>query len=610
MSSTTKDYTRKIIPWDSTYQRGIGIEYMTRQSCLSPLENFEVLDFKPGGGQPSQKVKSVLRRIESKEELVEMISAQLSGTGSVMSPKGGGGGSFFSQFVNENKIYSYNLYFSLFVQVVNGTQYIDDQTVKASIQRELPADFSKKYGDHLIEGVRTGGLYLALIEIVTNTEEKKQEVLNKLGLNVASPSLPSPGNVKSAVKTDEESAESDDIANEAEDSESGTGEAVDKTGAKAASDLSVMLKKAQSISNTETRIRVERIGGTGPLNFSDPQQMTEQAEAFPSSALSNGDIIYAVIKPYTLLENLPETTSETYLSSQVQYYRNQLQKRGLRAQSILENIDYTLNPNHRALFKESEQELRDNHDRISAYIATINQLVAELEADPREFISNPSKLDSIPKQLDLSSIPQRIVTTGKVLVSPSKIPNPRTNANLVCQLMKEALFHETPKDVTEQIEIIGSFLADFYSEMATAANAVVWGFSNYSSQRLQISLNRIQKLTSELRESLISEVPELIGPLAKHLSRNTAEVNPHLNNVNMLLDFLRQDENSNNGLWEYLEPIEEFLKNMEVIKDKLTADNIQCNNEEWTLMADRFLVAERILGKQVRLGRHKKILAA
>lgn len=124
----------------------------------------------------SQKVEILLKRIESREEFEESLGLSVAGNFSY---------GFFKanakvDFSKNIKRVGYNLYFLIRVTVENGFQRMRDVEIK-DIPKKMLEDgrfnqFQERNGDCFVLGMKTGGVFYALLEFHTSSEEEKTKL--------------------------------------------------------------------------------------------------------------------------------------------------------------------------------------------------------------------------------------------------------------------------------------------------------------------------------------------------------------------------------------------------------------------------------------------------
>lgn len=593
----SNDFAMKTVPWDeNTYKLGVGVDYVTGQARASILEGS--FSKSPGAGGSSQDVSSVLLRIETKEDLVNILSVELTGSASASTPEGGGSASFFGKFVEQVKINTYNLYFVLIVQVVNSVEQIEGATVNKALGAALPPNFAQKYGDHLLAGVKTGGLYMAVVEIVTKTEEKKQEVMTKLGLGLSGPSAPIPGGLpKKGEKTDEDKTK-------APVDDGGTAETVDKEGIQATGSLKETISKVRTVVGTELRARVRRIGGVGPVENDDPDRMTKEARQFPEMAAKNGAPICAILKPYSQVDGLPDFKIDHDFASQYVICRDRLSRCLMRAQFILDNFDYALDPSYREHFAGHEALVKSRAD-VAAHIGKVNALLLELERDPRKFLSGEGYAERLPPLLSLQSIPRRL--RQKRTLTPGVVDHPRNLARLVESLVLDDDAKRLSPEARAALARLGSFVAEVFVEVWNGLRQIPWGFQENDPKRLEIAVKKVAATEKKLTERLRSELPDLVTDVTRKLGSPDDGGRPsnQINDANTLVSRLTSDAHGRGGLAEHMSPlkaaVDEIKAIMPLLGEAKLSDVVVCDEEAWNDRREQYEVAIRILGRAVHL---------
>lgn len=625
------DQSMKSVPWDVTYRLGYGIDYVTGQLRKSILADPSAISTVPASGASSQRVSSVLRRVESKEDLISSLSIQLSGSVSASTPKGSGSGSFFGKFVDEVTINTYNLYFLLIVQVLNSTEFIRTETVDPALKTALPSNFESAYGDHYIVGVTHGGLYMGIIEVVTRTEEKKQEVVTKLGLGVSKPGLralaaessgaraASAGSGSAADKKDKPAKGKEDAGGSGDkkdkDADPGkdkpaddadaeaSGEATDKKGAGASGSLNVLVSKIRKISGTELRTSVQRIGGVGPLENEDPEKMAEQARQFPELVATHGDPISAILKPYTQVNDLPNFQIDELFIGQYVACLDKISRRLLRAQFILDNMDYALEAVNRDSFSDFDQ-IEKSRREVAEYIGKLDELLTQLKSDPRAFLSGQDYAQRIPPFLNLESIPKRL--RQRRTIAPRTVDNPRIIADRFSSLVFDNELDHLPREAQDALEKLGSFVAYVFDQIATSLRRIPWGFEGDSAKRLSVAVERVSATVQAVTEELNSQLNRLIEDVSRKLGPRGDRPQAKRNDADVLLGSLEADKNGRGGLAEHVSTLREAVNELKALLDTIgdvkPSDVVACDSTAWDIRCEQYRVAYRILGRVVHLG--------
>lgn len=530
----THDYATKIIEWDDTYRLGEGLDYATGQVRSSVLANSK--QTKPESDAGSQRVQSVLRRVTKREDLLDSLTLNLSGNGSVSSPKGQGSGSFSTQFVDSLTIKTYNVNLLLLVEVINSAEHLPDKTVNEKALKH--PNFHGVYGDHLITGYKTGGIYMALYEFVTRSEEDKKRVEIALGFSAEGPTIddtstnkPNPA-AATRTKTEPDKLEDKEAADD-ENKEAPTdgetdpkpeekkaadalmpGEAKSTTTAKAAGQVNLVLEKVKTVENVETRVTVRRIGGHGKLPLQDPKALAEHAEQFPDNVRTHGEKIYALVTPYSCLPEMSQMVTSQALVGEFSRCRERLLRQYRRAQSIADNLDFAMDPLYRAGFAESNEQLAATKKQVDDHIEQVMALLVEMDEKGYAFVQLPGYLQRIPEMLDLSLIPRRMGIKPKL--APGEIPSPRALTRLILAIL-EANSSVVPDGLRRSVEMLGTFVIGFFNALAKAMHLIMWAFRHNKPEAVRVALDKLRRIEKNLQESLRSYRVEYVRNIHEKL---------------------------------------------------------------------------------------------
>lgn len=160
-----------ILPYNVTYELGVGINKLTGEAGGSIFSDFQYHDSFAGRGQ---SVFFNLQKVESTEHLNEMlgISVETSGRLGLFSAAGK------FKFSKESNYNSNSLFILLSVVVQNaakhiGTHYTLNEQVMQVLKDGKSDRFKRGFGDSFIEGVVTGGEFYVLYEFYTMDKNSK-----------------------------------------------------------------------------------------------------------------------------------------------------------------------------------------------------------------------------------------------------------------------------------------------------------------------------------------------------------------------------------------------------------------------------------------------------
>jgi|GEM_PF-5317729 len=506
------DLSTKVIEWSDVFELGCGVDFLSRQPRRSVLKGFPDVALKATVGSASQTTRASMKWVQTKEELVETLNAELRGSGALSTVKGGGGGSFFANYLSRTKITKYNLNCVLLVQVVNDPAFVSDLAIAEDLKNALPADFLGKYGDHILAGLRTGGLYLGVIEIVTDTEEKKQEVKAQIGMRGhGGPQLPQP----SAPTADGDPGTGNTDATEVDDGDSGKIGPDVETGKKILGGdgtLSTALSRVSMVEGVQIISSVDRVGGSGPVKFDQPSSMVADAERFPGLVGDRGVKLSAIIKPYGLLRDLPDVRAESVFHSQYLHHRDVLESRALRAISVIENLEYALDPKHLRAFAEKESELKQLKAEAEAHLRLVNRLLQELGDDPRGFVVS-GKAAEIPAALDLGVLPNRKARDGRV-ITPAVVPSLNPMVGRLAEVKEQALLLKASDRFVVALNDLGALLHEQFTLQQIAVDQLSAMLQRVRPRAVEFRLEELRAKTRKLRRMLEQELPPRLGRVA------------------------------------------------------------------------------------------------
>jgi hypothetical protein len=160
------------IPWGPGMRAGSGYDYVARTSKgvapgKSKFKN-ETLG--------NEFVDVSIRRVENVDELQDYlrIEAGVSGAYKMF------GGSASTDFVRNVKVNRYSIYFLIRAVAISKTEQATPLKL-SDAAANLSADvFRRKFGDHFVSARKRGSVFLALLEMKTDSEETRTAVVTSL----------------------------------------------------------------------------------------------------------------------------------------------------------------------------------------------------------------------------------------------------------------------------------------------------------------------------------------------------------------------------------------------------------------------------------------------
>ncbi|MBJ7555141.1 hypothetical protein [Marinomonas spartinae] len=533
MSNT--DLSTKIVPWLGSYELGYGVDFFSKQIRKSAIKNPKSLQSKPstGDGRGWQSVVSNYQRIEKKEELIKNLTIDFNIAGSNPSSSF----SFISQFVDNVKINKFNIYITLTINVQNYEEVISSDFDIIKVDENLTENNTERlYGDHFINGYITGGFYLAIIEIKTDTEEKKQEVLSKLSANQKDQAKDKKD--AGTASKDEDKSKSD---SDSDKESTGNG-------------LKFMLEKVAKLENVELKIDIRRVGASGKLNLTDLKELLKDADDFPQKVANNGRPLFAIIKPWALTDfTFPSIQSS--LVKQYELFSLQIHRRIQRFLSLQEDIQWAIDHHSSQTFVESKQSLIDIKADIIKRLNLSNGLLEALHSNPKAFLTASPDTDQLgihllPQLMDWTAIPDRILKTQKYLIQPSISENPYSLVITLQPLLSGlGKFHT---DVKHAINTLVENVIETYRGLSECIENVILTFESVDMDVAETLLNK--EVTLLLEDLSCKWKLEFTTPLVT--LQNFLE--PNISGEGLLgagtSDFSQRDINCVNQLLAYLSP--------------------------------------------------------
>lgn len=346
-----------VLPWVSGMTLGGGYDSLTlvpKGEAYDP--DHTDLTLRPTSGASSQTFTQDVRKIESSSQLNNALSISASVNGSY----GLFSGSASATYQKSTQINNYSLYFLINSFVRNSEEQITSFALSGDALAENGNTFREKYGDYFVDGVVSGGTLYALLNLTTNSRETKEKVTTSL-----------------------------------EASYSGAF----SIGGKFSSDLS----KALKTSGVSFSSKWQSTGASPQWNANSPHNTVDEilksANTFPEGVANGGAPMFAILKPYALLEKAPQK-SDAINGQALNAIRQTLTDIYLQAKQILDSVNYALsNPT---------QFPPDNDDKLPAIRQQMTDVMSQVIADNNKLSANPSQKIDLPKMPSMSLIPRRL----------------------------------------------------------------------------------------------------------------------------------------------------------------------------------------------------------
>ena len=217
-------------------------------------------------GSGSQSVSSEMSQVETTSQLDESL-----GIGAAASL---GYGSFSmsaaAKYAQSHSVSSFTLTYAAKSQIDSATLALDSPRLKEEFRGLSLAAFRDKCGDYYVDGITTGGSYVAMVTISTQSAEDKQQVAAQM-----SAAINMVGSASLSVDFD---------------------------------------KTMQSVNaNHEMKITEIRKGGAGEPIAVDAKTMVENFRNFAHSVAEKPAYYEVILKKYSTLPNYPFDTTDPYL---------------------------------------------------------------------------------------------------------------------------------------------------------------------------------------------------------------------------------------------------------------------------------------------------------
>lgn len=466
----------------------------------------------------SQTFTQDIRRIENTEQLNNSLSVSASVNGSY----GLFSASASSTYQKKTEVNSYSLYFLISSFVRNSEQQIKKFVLDQNSLQLNADEFRVKYGDYFVQGVISGGTFYSLLQLATDSEETKE-----------------------------------DITASAEASYSG--------GFSIGGKFSTEIGKAASHKGVNLSSTVSATGATASWNsgqkFDTVDDLLKLASEFPKGVHDGGAPMFAILKPYSLLQDAPKTGASID-SGAINAIRQTITQVYLQAKQILDSVNYALNN------PKQFPEVKDLHT-VQQEMTNVMQDVLRIN---KQLVTDPTKTDiELPKMPSLSLIPERLWGGTLKSIAPPKnqIPVVPSNLRFKIGVAQNLAWDLTDKQAATKVN---SYLEQVESDI-TENLSNVWDFIKLLQSDMK-ALNN--ELTASAAQSLASNLADKRQTLAEALniaiSKQKAQYESFSNlNTDNQLDFL--EKNLNPVLWTTTDPQYggvKFWEELKTVTDLLT----------------------------------------
>lgn len=422
-----------VLPWINGMREGVGYDSLTQ--VVKGDASGDGSDLTLTAVTQAQTFTQQIRRIENTEQLNHSlaVSASVSGGYAAFSA------SASASYLTESQVNAYSLFFLINTVVRNSEKMVK----RFVLDREtlgLPADeFRSKFGDYFVQGIVAGGTFYSLLQLETDSEQTKEDI-----------------SVSVEAKYD----------------------AGFSIGAKFSTDI----KNAASHKGVQFSAQNDAHGATPKWNASTkldtPEDILAAAQDFPAAvAEAGGDPMFAILMPYALLKDAPQSNSSIDLGA-LNAVRQSLLDIYLQAKQVLDSVNYALD--HPRQF--SSDALANLGKVRNDLLVTMQQI----DAAKDQLRSDPKALIKLPPPVDLSLIPQRLWGgTLTVIAPPSgvvpvtlrfKLGVARTEAwSLANADLKEkvaAYLDKIERDVTINLGNALDFITTLQSSVSALDNAI------------------------------------------------------------------------------------------------------------------------------------------
>jgi hypothetical protein len=353
-----------VLPWINGMREGVGYDSLTQ--VVKGDASGDGSDLTLTAVTEAQAFTQQIRRIENTEQLNHSlaVSASVSGGYAAFSA------SASASYLTESQVNSYSLFFLINTVVRNSEKMVK----RFLLDREtlgLPADeFRSKFGDYFVQGIVAGGTFYSLLQLETDSEQTKEDI-----------------SVSVEAKYD----------------------AGFSIGAKFSTDI----KNAASHKGVNFSEQHQALGATPAWNatakFDTPEDILEAAQSFPAAVGQAGDPMFAILMPYALLKDAPQSNSTIDMGA-LNAVRQSLLDIYVQAKQVLDSVNYAL-----------EHPRQFSSDALANLGKVRNDLMAtmqQIEAANAQLRSDPTAAIKLPPPVDLSLIPQRLWGGTLTVIAP------------------------------------------------------------------------------------------------------------------------------------------------------------------------------------------------
>lgn len=356
-----------VLPWIEGMEIGAGYDSLTLVPKGTPYDpKLTDLTLKPTSGSSSQTFTQDVQRIENSSQLNDALSVSASVNGSY----GVFSASASATYQKKTQVNNYSLYFLINSFVRNSEEQIVKYGLSAESLAEDGNEFRSKYGDYFVEGVVSGGTLYSLLQLSTNSRETKEDITASLEAKYSG---------------------------------------AFSIGGKFSTDIS----KALETKGVNFSSKWQATGASPDWNASskhnDVDEILESANTFPKGVSEGGAPMFAILKPYSLLSQAPQT-STSINGRALDAIRQTLAGVYLQAKQILDSVNYALtNPSQFPSDKSGDLE------NIQAEMLKVMQQVI---ADNESLEKDPTKEIVPPKMPPMDQIPQRFWGGDLTVIAP------------------------------------------------------------------------------------------------------------------------------------------------------------------------------------------------
>ncbi|OYD88072.1 hypothetical protein CDG77_25755 [Nostoc sp. 'Peltigera membranacea cyanobiont' 213] len=357
-----------IVPWITGMEAGIGYDSLTQKVKGKAGATQADLSWNTVTAS-SQTYNSQIRRIESNEELSNSLDISTSVSGSY----GAFSATATGKFIKSLTVTSYSIYF-LINSFVQNSEKVVSKFFLDEHECNLNADqFYQKYGDYYVSGVISGGSFLSLLEMQTNSREVKEQISTSLEANYDAKAFSIGGK------------------------------------------FSMDIQNASKYSGVQLQVLLQESGVSGASDElkdgGTVENLIAAANGFPDRVKDGGMPLYAILTPYSVLQKPPQTRNFINVGV-VEALRQDMNAIYLRAKTILESVTYALN---------HPSQFADEQDKFNQIKSQMEQILAKV-AKANNDLSSGQDLELVQKEIpempNLTLIPQQLWAETKDNIAP------------------------------------------------------------------------------------------------------------------------------------------------------------------------------------------------